>query len=202
MLIATKPMLDEIRGQKLNTGDAILSLLTFPVSIDLDEVLAHPPLIILDDVRNSENLGSVLRTAYCLGITSVISSETAWAALRDTRAARCSMGTIFNARLHRATGRLEQTIGAVKAAGITVYGAEIDETAKPATPHGPEANWAMVLGNEDRGVSTAVRTACDQLVMIPQASGDSFNVGHAAAMCMYELGKTNPRHHDGKAACT
>ena len=92
----SKTLLDEIRGQKLNAGDAILALIYFPVSVaSLDALLAKPPILVLENVRNAENIGSILRTAFCLGITSIVASPTAWAALSDSRAARCSMGTIY-----------------------------------------------------------------------------------------------------------
>lgn len=65
---ASKQVLEAIRGQKLNTGDAIFVLLTFPTSVPLHTLLTNPsPIVVLDDVRNAENIGSILRTAYCLG---------------------------------------------------------------------------------------------------------------------------------------
>lgn len=201
--IVEKPVMDVIRGQNVNAGDAILSLMSFPITMPLADVLAAPPVVVLDDVRNSENLGSILRTAFCLGITSVVASPTAWAALKDTRAARCSMGTMFHCRYHLATEPLADVAAKIKQHGIKVYGAEIGEGSVPVHSHGADDGWCLVLGNEDHGISQEMRAACDELVMIPQASGDSFNVGHAAAMCMYELGKGTAasRVHDTKGAC-
>jgi hypothetical protein len=49
-------------GQNVNAGDCIMSLLSFPVSDPLQVLLANPPILVLDDVRNSENIGSILRT--------------------------------------------------------------------------------------------------------------------------------------------
>ena len=141
--------------------------------------------------------------AFCLGITSVIASPMSWAALKDTRSARCSMGTMFHCRYHLATEPLCAVTKRVQQQGITVYGAEIGDGSVPVHEHGANDRWGLVMGNEDRGVSQEMRAACDELVMIPQASGDSFNVGHAAAMCLYELGKGTAatRKHDAKGAC-
>ena len=61
--IVEKPLMDEIRGQNVNAGDAILSLMSFPMTMPLEAVLAAPPVLLLDDVCNSENVGSILRTA-------------------------------------------------------------------------------------------------------------------------------------------
>ena len=52
-------------------------------------------------------------------------------------------------------------------------------------------------------MTVAARASCDELVMIPQASGDSLNVGHASAIALYTLGKDDGKAaaHDGMAAC-
>jgi tRNA G18 (ribose-2'-O)-methylase SpoU/glycosyltransferase involved in cell wall biosynthesis len=214
---ADKDLLSSIRGQKLNPGDAILAMVEFPRASSLDELLAHPPILILENVRNAENVGSILRTAFCLGIRSVVASCTAWAALKDSRAARCSMGTMYYQRYYQVTKyssgsnrkgdgdaeALVDTIQTIRNGGIRVYGIEIGENAKPIAPHGSDLNWAALMGNEDLGLSKQVAAACDQVVFIPQATGDSMNVGHAAAIAMFELGREGPKfQHDGLAACT
>jgi tRNA G18 (ribose-2'-O)-methylase SpoU len=99
---------------------------------------------------------------------------------------------------------LVKTIEAIQRSGIHVYGIEIGVHAKPITPHGANANWAAVMGNEDLGLSCRISSACHEIVYIPQAHGDSLNVGHAAAIAMFELGREGPKalYHDGLAACT
>jgi len=211
--IADKDLLNTIRGQKLNVGDAILAMVQFPMVSKLEELLAHPPILILENVRNAENVGSILRTAFCLGITSIVASATAWAAFKDSRAARCSMGTMYYNRYYKTTdstcdsfqdeSSLVSTIRKLQQGGIRVYGIEIGEDAKAIAPHGANRNWAAVMGNEDVGLSSHVGSACDQMIYIPQAHGDSLNVGHAAAIAMFELGRETPTpDHDGLAACT
>ena len=200
--IAKKGRLDDIRGQKLNAGDSILAIVQFPLVAPLDELIASPPILTLDDVRNAENVGSILRTAFCLGITSIILSKTAWAALRDTRSARCSMGTIFFHKFYKAES-LELTLAQIRSAGIRVYGVEITSEAKPVAPHGQDRKWNAVLGNENVGLTPDIREMCDSIVFVPQAHGDSLNVGHAAAITMFELGRESTAlKHDSSATCT
>ncbi len=59
---------------------------------------------------------------------------------------------------------------------------------------GPHAgrNWALVVGNEREGISQQILQLADKLVFIPQAesSMDSINVGHATAICLFELAKS------------
>lgn len=199
----TQELLNIIRGQKLNSGDSVLAVVSFPRSSTLAEIIAHPPILILEDVRNAENVGSILRTAFCLGVTSVVASPTAWSAIKDTRAARCSMGTIYYHRFYKSGEDLADTIQQIQELGrITVYGVEISDQAIPVKPHGADKRWAAVMGNEDAGLTSDVATVCDHVVFIPQAHGDSLNVGHAAAITLFELGRENPTPiHDGKAWC-
>lgn len=209
-VVERKELLDEIRGQKLNTGDAILAMVQFPVAcLSLKDLIVNPPLLILEDVRNAENVGSILRTAFCLGITSIVASATTWAALQDSRSARCSMGTIYYHRFYKTDdsdnnndNSMASVIGKLREAGIRVYGVEIGPQAKPVGPHGKDHMWAAVMGNEDEGLTEATGKACDNIVFVPQAHGDSLNVGHAAAIAMFELGRYCPApKHDGRASC-
>ena len=201
-------LLNEIRGQSINSGDAILSMIQFPIAWPLETI--QPPILVLNQVRNAENVGSLLRTAYCLGtIQSVLCGDaTSWAAVRDSRAARCSMGTVFYHKFYR-TDHLPETLLQLRHDhGICVYGIEINERAVPLQHHVDQdghndGKWAMVMGNEDAGLSAEVEAVCDKTLFIPQAHGDSLNVGHAAAIAMYELGKGSPLPpcHDGCGAC-
>jgi len=202
--VAEKDLLDTIRGQKLNAGDAVLAMVQFPIASPLSDLIGKPPILVLEDVRYADNVGSILRTAFCLGITSVVASHTSWAALRDSRAARCSMGTIYYHKFYKASENesLAKVIGDIRLSNITVYGVEICLGSEPLSPHGGDRMWAAVLGNEDVGLSRECRDACDRLVFVPQAHGDSINVGHAAAITLFELGREVPTaKHDGRASC-
>ena len=98
---------------------------------------------------------------------------------------------------------MKQTIQEIKDGGIKVYGVEIGPEAHPVQPHGSNRNFAAILGNEDTGLTQEVAAACDSIVFVPQAHGDSLNVGHAAAITMFELGRECAiLEHDGRAACT
>ena len=98
---------------------------------------------------------------------------------------------------------LVDTIREMQKSGIAVHGIEIGlDRAQPVAPHGANRNWAMVLGNEDVGLSSETAAVCDKICYIPQAHGDSLNVGHAAAIAMFELGREcPPEKHDGLAEC-
>ena len=82
-----------------------------------------------------------------------------------------------------------------------MYGIEIDERSQPIAAHGKDNLYALVVGNEDVGLSSCVASACDKLLEIPQASGDSLNVAIAASIGMHVLGSHALLTHDGLASC-
>lgn len=82
-----------------------------------------------------------------------------------------------------------------------MYGIEIDERSQPISTHGKDNNFALVVGNEDIGLSSQVAWACDNLAEIPQASGDSLNVAVAASIAMHALGSQAQLTNDGLASC-
>eukprot|EP00913_Durusdinium_trenchii_P002715 g2513.t1 len=66
-----------------------------------------------------------------------------------------------------------------------VYAAE-ESHPRMVSPH-PDPRWALVVGNEERGVSEEVLRCCNDFLRVPQVRGASLNVAHAAAICIYEL---------------
>ena len=112
------------------------------------------------------------------------------------------MGTMYYHRFYKSSN-LTETIKEIQVGGVQVYGVEIGPNAVPVQPHGSNRKWAAILGNEDTGLRQEVASACDSIVFVPQAHGDSLNVGHAAAITMFELGRECPvLQNDGRAACT
>ena len=99
-----------------------------PASVPLEQVTAAAPILMLEDVQYSDNLGSILRTCFCLGVRSVIATNAAWSALREGRTSRCAMGCSYHLRYHR-TDSMVEAAKVLAAAGIAVYGAELGPTA-------------------------------------------------------------------------
>jgi len=158
----------------------------FPVSRPLAGL--QPPFVVLDDVRNSRNIGEILRTAAHLGITSVIASRASWDSING-RAARTSMGWIYHADFHVADP-LSEALDLLRQAGCTLYAAS-SRFASPVGPHGPpgDRRWALIVGNEDTGLSEESRAMSDQRITVKSRGGECLNVAQATAICLYELGR-------------
>jgi len=159
-----------------------------PISVPLEEM--RPPLVVLDGLTSSSNVGQILRSAFHLGVTSVVASRTCWSCLNG-RACRVSMGWMYQLKFHLADS-LPATLKCLQSRGVHVYGAE-NYFAKPVGPHKPvgSCKWALVVGSEGDGLSPEVVAACDECICVPQRQGKSLNVAHATSICLYELSKHN-----------
>ena len=143
-----------------------------------------PLLVLLDEVEDPHNLGSVLRTAECTGVHGVIVPKRRSASL-SAAVAKTSAGAVEYVPVARVSN-LVQTIGKLKEVGIWVAGAasEAQTDIHRANLSGP---LAIVIGNEGRGLSRLVRESCDFLISLPMKGRiQSLNASVAAGVILYE----------------
>jgi 23S rRNA (guanosine2251-2'-O)-methyltransferase len=158
---------------------------------DVDDILAlaaqrgEPPfLVLLDEVEDPHNLGSVLRTAECTGVHGVVVPKRRSASLTAV-VAKTSAGAVEYVPVARVSN-LAQTIDKLKEAGVWIAGAagEAGTDVYRANLKGP---LAIVIGNEGRGLSRLVRERCDFLVSLPMFGKiHSLNASVAAGVILYE----------------
>lgn len=152
------------------------------------------PAILLESVRDPVNVGAIIRTAAALGMGCVILSRDC-ADIYHPRTLRAAMGTLFSMPLLRVDD-LAGAIAALRRTGRLVYAAALDGNAArlgelPLAGEGQGAPCA-VIGNEGHGLSPSVIDACDRAVYIPmQGDTESLNASVAAALLMWELGRTD-----------
>jgi len=159
--------------------------------VEVDDLLAlaaergeAPLLVLLDEVEDPHNLGSVLRTADCTGVHGVIVPKRRSASLTAV-VAKTSAGAVEYVPVARVSN-MTQTIERLKEAGVWVAGAagEAQTDVYRANLTGP---LAIVIGNEGRGLSRLVRESCDFLVSLPMMGRiHSLNASVAAGVILYE----------------
>jgi len=192
VMVVEKGLMEEIVGIELNNEHAINALVDVQHrdTRNVDKLFQSktflPPVIILDDVRSSDNIGAILRTAFSFGITSAVLSKTSFGGL-NARSARVSMGSMYHFDFI-CSENIVDTVHQLQATGITVYGT-CPSSGKFVHSH-HDTKWGLLIGNEDHGGSEAALKACDELIRIPQVCGDSLTVSHATAISLYELQKT------------
>ncbi len=148
-------------------------------------VLSHDLVLILDSIVDPHNLGSIIRSAHCLGANGVV-IPTDRAASVTPAVIKVSAGSAEQLPVARVTN-LAHTIDDLKSKGFWVFGADAHEgnTLREQNFNVPVV---LVLGSEARGIRPLVKKKCDFLVTIPMAGNfDSFNVAVAAGIIQYEI---------------
>ncbi|MFB5268930.1 23S rRNA (guanosine(2251)-2'-O)-methyltransferase RlmB [Paenibacillus enshidis] len=145
-----------------------------------------PFLILLDEIEDPHNLGSILRTADCTGAHGVIVPKRRSAAVTAT-VSKTSAGAVEYVPVARVSN-LAQTIDRLKEEGIWVVGTDVN-AAEPVFGNGVFTGpVAIVIGNENKGMGRLVREKCDVLVKLPMEGRiNSLNASVAAGIVMYEV---------------
>ncbi|CAK9003690.1 23S rRNA (guanosine-2'-O-)-methyltransferase RlmB (23S rRNA (guanosine2251 2'-O)-methyltransferase) (23S rRNA Gm2251 2'-O-methyltransferase) [Durusdinium trenchii] len=150
--------------------------------------LARLPVLVLDGLGAAQNIGQILRTAFHFGVTSILASRSVWNSLGG-RACRVSMGWLYFMDFFLGEPMVE-ALKELRERGCHIYCAE-DHFAEAVKPHGPSGkrNWALIVGHEQLGVSKECIAMSDTCISVPSRQGESLNVAHAAAICLYELSR-------------
>ncbi|UFJ40635.1 23S rRNA (guanosine(2251)-2'-O)-methyltransferase RlmB [Brevibacillus humidisoli] len=182
--------LEQLSGAENHQG-VIASVAAYQY-VEVDELLARakqrgedPFLLILDELEDPHNLGSILRTADAVGAHGVVIPKRRSVGLTAT-VAKASAGAIEYVPVARVTN-LVRTIEELKQQGVWIAGTDAD-----ASQDFREGDFAMplalVIGSEGRGMSRLVREHCDFLYRLPMAGQvTSLNASVAAALLMYEV---------------
>ncbi|MEC9488436.1 MAG: 23S rRNA (guanosine(2251)-2'-O)-methyltransferase RlmB [Halanaerobium sp.] len=144
-----------------------------------------PFLIILDQIQDPHNLGSIIRTAEALGADGIIIPAHRACGITPT-VSKTSAGAVEHIPVAQVTN-INHTISELKEKGIWIYGLEMTgENQLSATDlKGP---LALVVGSEGSGLRRLVKENCDFLVQIPlRGQINSLNASVAAGIMIYEI---------------
>lgn len=158
---------------------------------ELDDILAAIEakgetafLLILDEIEDPHNLGSILRTADCTGVHGVIIPKRRSVGLTAT-VSKTSAGAVEYVPVARVTN-LAQTIDELKERGIWIAGAD-GSADKSAFETDLTMPLAVVIGNEAQGIGRLIKQKCDFLLKLPMFGQiNSLNASVAASIFMYE----------------
>ncbi|MCR5828974.1 MAG: RNA methyltransferase [Lachnospiraceae bacterium] len=140
-------------------------------------------ILILEDIQDPGNLGTIIRTAEAAGVDAVIMSS-GTVDIFSPKVVRSTMGSILRVPFTYAEN-MEETIGRLKNNGHEVYAAHLKGASDMRkTPFSPRR--AIIIGNEGRGISEPVAMLADKRVFIPMhGEVESLNAAIAAAILMY-----------------
>jgi len=152
--------------------------------------LLEGPILVLDDISDPGNMGTLLRIADWFGIPTIWISKGS-ADLYNPKVVRAAAGAHFHVKnlyqgnLKALSGQLSEH--RIICLGATIHGENLDSLALP------DDNWALVLGNEARGLGLEWQKRLDREVKIPgTGAAESLNVSVAAGIILYQLRIVKP----------
>ena len=142
--------------------------------------------LILEDVQNPFNVGSIVRTAAAMSVDRVWLVG-ATPPLSHPKVQKTALGT-QRYLTWTATEAIADAVTEAHADGYAVVGIELAETAVALPELELPKDVALVMGHEDRGLSKHAHPLCDHLTYIPQLGKiASLNVATATAIAVYEV---------------
>lgn len=193
--VSTAPddvMHDLISGRGL--GD-IVGLVRKPASASINETMAahcgdRCVVVVAIDVFDPGNCGALVRTALAGGAALFVATGTTDP--YHPRAVQTSMGSLFKLPIAQQESA-PAALAELRAAGSQLVGMSCSGSTELPDAEFSSGRVAVVLGSESFGLPQDVLESLDLAVRIPMPAGvDSFSVNAAAAIVLYELGRTTP----------
>ncbi len=184
-----KKELDKLCGGEAHQG-YVAKIEDFVYST-VDEILEYadskgqqPFLVILDQVEDPHNLGSVIRVCECAGVHGIIIPKHNACVVNET-VAKTSAGAITYMKIAKVTN-LNQEIEKLKGRGIWVYAVELGGTDfYSQNLKGP---IALVIGSEGYGTRKLVKQNCDGVLTLPMfGKVNSLNASVACGISVFEI---------------
>lgn len=150
-----------------------------------------PFFILLDEIEDPHNLGSIMRTADAVGAHGIIIPKRRAVGLTST-VAKASTGAIEYIPVVRVTN-MARTIDDLKDRGVWIAGTDAKGKEDFRSFDGT-IPLGLVIGSEGKGMGRLIRDKCDFLIHLPMKGHvTSLNASVAAALLMYEVyGKRHP----------
>jgi 23S rRNA (guanosine2251-2'-O)-methyltransferase len=152
--------------------------------IGLFEEGKNPLVLVLDGVTDIRNMGAIARSAECAGVDLILIPEKGGAPI-NADAVKTSAGALHNIPVCR-TKNLYKSVEYLQNSGLRIIAAT-EKGSEHYTKVDFTGPTAIVMGAEDKGVSSQILKICDAGAKIPiMGSIGSLNVSVAAGILIYE----------------
>ena len=195
-----KILITEVDRKKLNelssegNHQGVIAVVPPYNYVDVDDILDYanqknekPFVLILDQIEDPHNLGSIIRSAETAGVHGIIIPKRRAASVNAT-VNKTSAGAAQHMKIAR-VNNLTQTINYLKEKGLWIYAADMD-TTKLYYEEDYTSAVGIVIGSEGRGVSKIVKDNSDVIIKIPMKGKiTSLNASVSAGIIIYEIVK-------------
>ncbi len=173
------------RMSDTQTPQGILTVLQRP-AYELEQMLQveRPLLVLLEDLQDPGNLGTILRTGEGAGITGVIMSKKT-VDIFNPKTIRATMGSIYRVPFLYVED-LGETVEMLRERGIRVYAAHLQGQTYYSS-FSFTGGTAFLIGNEGNGLRRETAEQADSYLKIPmEGRVESLNAAIAASLLVYE----------------
>ena len=193
-----KVIINEISRAKLNqmsqteNNQGVIAIVPPFEYCDIDDILVfakskdeNPFILILDEIEDPHNLGSIIRTAETAGVHGIIIPKRRAAGVNST-VAKVSAGAVEHMNIAR-VNNINDAINYLKQNDIWICGTDID-AKNYYYNEDYTGGIGIVIGNEGSGMGRLVKKNCDFLVKIPmKGKVTSLNASVSAGIIIYEV---------------
>lgn len=172
----------------LNTSNQVLAIVEIPEREFNSAFARESMVIVLDDIRDPGNLGTIIRVADWFGINHIVCSENCVDAY-NPKTIQASMGSICRVNIY-----YENVIGMLQSASkdVAIYGAFLE--GKPIYKVTFAQNGFLAIGNEANGISPEIEKLVSNKIYIPSGGkagnhAESLNASIATAIICSEMNR-------------
>jgi TrmH family RNA methyltransferase len=194
-IVTTKPLDCEINTYIVSKE--VMNKLSFTVTsqaiiakckrIKQQEILTTNRYLLLDNLQDPGNVGTLIRSALSFGIKQVILSPNSVDIYND-KVLRSMQGANFY--LSCVYKPLEEVIPYLQKQQVQVIGSAL-KNARDIKTINKSNKMAYIVGNEGNGMHQSIMDICDDLAYIPITTMESLNVGIAGSIMMYHFMEDN-----------
>jgi len=172
----------------LKVMKSISNLVSTPRVLGLSKITSSKDIgnkiVILDDIQDPGNAGTIIRNCVAFGIDTIIFSKKCVNPYNE-KVIRSTQGMIFNINI--IISDLDTAIKEIKSNGIEVVGTSLN--TDNGLKNMPKMDkYAIVFGNEGNGISNNILNQCDKLYKIEMNDNcESLNVGVSSGIILYKL---------------
>lgn len=184
---------DNIYGEVTYVTEDILKKVTNLKSIPkvialcylLKEQAIKGNVLILDDIKDPGNLGTMIRSAVAFNYQTIIISKES-VSLYNPKVIRATEGMLFNINI--ITDDILPNIEKLKKDNYLIYGTDVNDGVLPENIK--KSKHALIIGSEANGINKEILNLCDKNLYIKMNDKcESLNASISGSILMYELNK-------------
>ena len=173
--------------KKLSSMDTPINIIGLCHKNNNNEIIGNK-VVLLDEVQDPGNLGTIIRSSLAFGIDTIILSENT-VDLYNPKVLRATQG--MYAHINIISMESAFAINKLKELGFTILGTNVVNGVDVRDVDSSLKNkFCLIMGNEGNGVREEIQSMCDKNLYIKTSDKvESLNVGVACSILLYELGR-------------